>query len=709
MLTIDDVYHYYNGALTLSEETIKTVLKNAGLTEKEAVIYILLAKYEPLKGAEIAKLTKKDKAQIFRILKNLQAKGFVEATLEFPTRYTVTPFENILQNVVTSKREEIIFIEKAKEDLLQHLRKKRHVEASLDKFVVFKGNKRIYSKISKIFKDTKHQLSVAITFPSLKRADRFGVFDVLLNNPLRSQIQYRFLAELSKENLNFVKALVKRMPKSGFNFKARNPDLDLKLFPRMITRDNEEILFFTSMQKVDKLGKDEVCLWTNSKSLVQAFNAVFEDLWRNSTELQDKITEIETGKPSPKTCVISDADEAKKKYEEILQCAEEEIVFMTSSKNLSRYLRNKTRLKEWTMKGVSIRIMAPIMSGNLKTATEISKICEVKHIPIGYPEAAIVDSEHYFHFKTTPKEKEKLTSEPDFESTFYTNDVEYVNKMKNMFDDVWKNASAPHPVTLEAILKRSHVPRGAPISDRKKSYLKDFKGLSFKEWKLRETPAEKDVLNKLISTKKFTSEIPPKNTMILHGSMGSAIVHPPHFFNLPDVVFTIMHIEKHSTLGGEDSILISVQRETANGHVYVPSAYVGDNPKAQDIKKAFMAGTPAGQNVQLFEKDEIQIQIHGNTLFAAWARQIPLFPQQYILPPSCLLMEGYGALQTDSYTMFSASGYKTEIERNGFAAFVTFFHPASKYSGPGTDGFFARDYVATIYPPSGLNEKEQTS
>jgi hypothetical protein len=122
-----------------------------------------------------------------------------------------------------------------------------------------------------------------------------------------------------------------------------------------------------------------------------------------------------------------------------------------------------------------------------------------------------------------------------------------------------------------------------------------------------------------------------------------------------------------------------------------------------------MAGTPAGQNVQLFEKDEIQIQIHGNTLFAAWARQIPLFPQQYILPPSCLLMEGYGSLHTDSYTMFSASGYKTEIERNGFAAFVTFFHPASKYSGPGTDGFFARDYVATIYPPVGPNGKRQTS
>jgi sugar-specific transcriptional regulator TrmB len=141
MLTTDNVYHYYKRVSILREETIKTVLRNAGLTEKEAVIYILLAKHEPLKGSEIAKLAKKDKAQIFRILKNLQVKGFIEATLEFPTRYTVTPFENILENVVKSKREEIVFIEKTKEDLLHHLRKKSQAEPSLEKFVVVKGNK----------------------------------------------------------------------------------------------------------------------------------------------------------------------------------------------------------------------------------------------------------------------------------------------------------------------------------------------------------------------------------------------------------------------------------------------------------------------------------------------------------------------------------------------------------------------------------------
>lgn len=684
----------------MGEETIKTVLKNAGLTEKESIIYISLAKNEPLEGAEIAKLTKKDKAQVFRIIKNLQAKGFVESTLDYPARYTVTPFENILETVVKSKQEEITSIEKAKGQLVHYLKKKNQIEPSLEKFVIIKGNRKIYSRISKIFKETKNQLSVAMTFRTFVTADRLGVFDSAFKAPRRAQSKYRFLTEVTKENLNFFKALLDRMPKSMFSFKATNPDLAFTLFPRMIARDNEEILFFTSAPSVEK-SKDEVGLWTNSKSLVQAFSTVFEDLWRNSTDLKDRISEIELGKPTLKTCFLDDSDEAKKKYDETLHSAEKEIILMTSSKSLNEYLFRE-HLEEWFSKGISVRIMTPVTSKNLETVKKISKFCKVKHISAGYPETTIVDNENYFQFKTASKEK--TNSALDFENAFYTNDFEYVRKMKKLFEDLWKNAYSPSPVTLEKILEGIHAPKDQPFSEIKTSYLKPISGLGIKDWKLKSTAVEREVLDKLIGSRELVAENLPKNVTKMHGSMGSAVVHPPDSFKLPDMLFTIFHVEKHSSFGEEDSMLVSIRRETTKGPIYVPSAYVGDNPNAQAIWKAFMTGTPAGQNVQLFKKNEIQIQIHGNTMFVAWTRQISLFPPQYILPPSCLLMEGFGELKADSYSMFSPSGYKICVERNGFEAFVTFFHPESKYSGPGTDGFFARDYISTVYKTS-VNEE----
>jgi hypothetical protein len=40
------------------------------------------------------------------------------------------------------------------------------------------------------------------------------------------------------------------------------------------------------------------------------------------------------------------------------------------------------------------------------------------------------------------------------------------------------------------------------------------------------------------------------------------------------------------------------------------------------------------------------------------------------------------------------------VKQNGFDAFVTFIHPSSKYSGPGTDGFLVRDYIMELTPQS---------
>ena len=93
----------------MDKEPIKKVLKSFGLTEKETEVYIFLAKQGVLRGRKIAKQMKKDKGQVYRILKSLQKKGLVESTLEFPTRFTAVPFEKVLDLFIKSKQEEVTF------------------------------------------------------------------------------------------------------------------------------------------------------------------------------------------------------------------------------------------------------------------------------------------------------------------------------------------------------------------------------------------------------------------------------------------------------------------------------------------------------------------------------------------------------------------------------------------------------------------------
>jgi hypothetical protein len=62
------------------------------------------------------------------------------------------------------------------------------------------------------------------------------------------------------------------------------------------------------------------------------------------------------------------------------------------------------------------------------------------------------------------------------------------------------------------------------------------------------------------------------------------------------------------------------------------------------------------------------------------------------------LIEGYGGIKTAAYTVIGPTGVGFTAKQNGLDAFVTFMHPSSKYSGPGTDGFFVRDFVGDISP-----------
>jgi sugar-specific transcriptional regulator TrmB len=690
----------------LGEESIKKVLINSGLTGKEAEIYMFLARNDALTGTEVAKILKKDNAQVFRILKKLRAKGFLESTMEFPARHIVVPFENILDRIIKIRQEEIALIQKSKVDLLTQLKKKSQTEldTSLERFVVIKGNKRIYSKINQIIQKTKHQLSIATTLSDLIRADRFGVLDVAFNHPLRSQISYRFLTELSEQNLNALKSLLERSKKTDFNLKSRNPNLGLKLFPRMVARDNEEILFFTK-PRTEKSTNDEVCLWTNSKSLVQAFGAIFEELWRNSRDTGEKIAEIDAGKSTPKTCAMTETDVAQY-YSKMLQLATEDIILITSSKGLIKYSNQGPLIEKWKNSGVHVKIMAPIVRENAKEVQQLQKTFEVRHIPENYIETTIVDGEHLFQFKTPPMGSETLESIPNLENTLYTNELEYVEKMKTTLNNIWKNATRPPAVTLEAIIG-SFGPILAPLLD--KATLSNKSVIKITDIKPPGTITEKEVLDKIIHANKIMIKDPLKDFSKMYASSAIAAINPPDSINVPKILIAVNKIEKQSTYGAEDNLTIFLwlPRLRSTGHAYVPVAAIGDNPKSQQQLKALFAGTPAGQNVQLVRKDELQVRVHGNTMFAGWTVTIPLYPKQYILPPSCLLIEGHGNVRTHGFTILHSSGFKSKIEENYFDAFVTFIHPSSKYSGPGTDGVFARDYIMTNFPPKLGNRQQE--
>jgi sugar-specific transcriptional regulator TrmB len=679
----------------VSQEEILKILRNLGLKKTEAKTYFYLAKRGPKKAKEITKALKITKQRLYPILKNLENKAIVKATLDRPAKFYAVPFEKVLDLFAKAKFEEAKIIQQNKGKLLSdwesiRLPKDKDVSA---KFAIIKGRNYIYSKIQQMIEETTNQFSMLSDFSGLLRAEQFGVLDSIRNHPLKSEIEFRVITEVSKNHLGIMKELLISLD-SSIMIKGRNADVGLPLFPRMIIRDNQEILYFISRQTREPEDQhDFVGILTDCTSLVKPFSSLFEELWKNSTDIQQKILEIETGILPQRTLIIEEPDIALAKYNEVLKNAQKNIIMIASSKEILLYRKNPSLLKELTKTGVKIKIMAPISRENLKACLDLLEFCEVRHIPNEYMKTIIIDEKHLFQFKLPESQIKDEIAAVSSKQTVYSNDFEYVEKTKKMLLDIWKKSVIPSAVTAGSIIEQQLSSSDHLFAKKSKDKFVDVVYTSGQFYKNPQTNkiTVKDVISKIEAYKKGTKSVDNQNT-VLCGALGYALIRSHNNFNYPDMFIIAYDIDEESTFGAENALVISLEMKALSGlKYYIPVTIIGDNPKATNGWKRDLAGLPAKNNYHLFKRDELHIQTLGNTLFVGWTKPIPLLSNQKPLPPSALLLEATGKIQSRSYEMTLSSGLNQKQRFNYSDAFVTFIHQKTKYQGPSTDGTFVRD------------------
>jgi sugar-specific transcriptional regulator TrmB len=696
------------------EKTLKSLM-NLGLTKAEAKVYFYLSKRGPKKASEIKSALKMTRQQLYIVARRLQNKSIITATMDRPTKFSAVPLNKVLDLMAKAKFEEAKIIEANKGNLLSDWESITVPPVKESNwFTVIKGRNHVYSKIQQMILDTQSQISIVSNISGFLRADRFGVFDVINKHPNRSKIKFRLVTEISKQDIQPTKHLIENL-NSILRVKARNTDIGLSLFPKMVIRDNEELLYFISPKTNQMENRDDYfSLLTNCTSIVKPFSMVFEDLWSNSTEIKQKINELETGNLPPRTLMINDEKKAKSKYDQALRNAEKEIFIVTPANRLLDLTKNIERFSSWKSRGVSVKIMSPITGENLAVAKELSNYVQIRHCPVNYLETTIVDGEHLFQFKNLRGAAGNLDRPSTLENTFYSNDHERVTKTENILQNIWTNSSAPSAITIESVFNRPpSAHKGVSASKlRQFNIYRDGKPSTFRRFPPALSPdvnvvdeketgmiTEKEVISRIIKTnREMMNDSFPKR-IIACCSIGFALVHPPSHFNLPDILIEVMHIDKKSTFGAEDALMIYFWLDTPMGFKYVPMAVVGDNPRGKMAWKVQTQGTPAEKNYYPIERDQIQIQVYGNTFFAEWTVPIMIVPGKKTLPPAAILLEAYGKVRPHSFSTVLPSKLRNNLAFNYFEAFVTLMHNASEYTGPGTDGLFIRDgYIETILP-----------
>ncbi|MHA1238775.1 MAG: TrmB family transcriptional regulator [Candidatus Odinarchaeia archaeon] len=411
-------------------ERLIKYLMEYGLSEKQAEVYLFIAKNGPCKASDVSKTLKMRRTEVYRVINELQSIGVIESTFDFPAKFMALPVSKALDCFIKFKQDEIIRLKELKEEICRIIDKVSIKRSSLpDRFMVIKNLKLLYLKILQMFKSARHTLRYIARDRDIAYMNYRGLFDALKN---RKNIHTMILTEIIPRNLDMFRSISEK----NENIKIKHVK-ESETLPQFIIKDEKEVIIYLNSKSSPGTS---IGLWTNNSALRMILSNFFERLWVNSVAIKERIEEIKTGKPIYETYIVKDPELAYNKYKEITNSAEKEIIRITTIMGVYRILKNFP-LKKLTNKGVKIYCIAPITEKNLDAALQLSKYCEIKHINLSCLRVIIVDDKHLFQLKTPESEIEDVIDPlTHFDNMLYSNDEVYVRNMRNFIWSVWSQA-----------------------------------------------------------------------------------------------------------------------------------------------------------------------------------------------------------------------------------------------------------------------------
>ncbi len=436
----------------MSEKDITKFLQALGLSKRETEVYIFLAKHGVQSTSLVSKKLKMERVQTYRTFKKLLEKGFIEATLERPTRFTVVPFERLVESFINAKKTEIKNLDEQKESLLASWQaiSAPESEGTIAKFLVITGKKKIHSKMLNMVEESKKEVLVLTTSLGLIQEDIAGIFDEVIHSSQKRHVQFKIITDILQENLTVAENINNKISVKNMDVECRHVNLNPRFFPCFLIKDEEEAILYASHGgKSSVLNLEDEGLWINDKMFISILKAFFVQMWQNALDAARRINELKTGIPLGETIVIKDPEEAWAKLAKVLEAAREDVIVITSSQSINSILENDPFAKHFK-KGLRFRIMASIDLDNLEAAKKLSHRYEIKHVPINYLTMIIVDYRALFILKSPPIYEGTSESPFYMDDTFYTDDPEAVERASETLNDIWKRGVEISEISSQA-------------------------------------------------------------------------------------------------------------------------------------------------------------------------------------------------------------------------------------------------------------------
>lgn len=262
-----------------------TKLMDYGLTPLEAKIYIFLVQFGKLSAGELARTMHIARPEAYRLVRELAKKGIVVEQLGRPMLFEALDPDKMLQQLTKQFEKKVEFLRCNQADLKDWLisRKSEQEERSLPEQFKMLREQLVFEKVSEMILSAKEEILF-----SCKSLDASKGFQNSLDSDcfkaVKKEIRVRGVMEIGKDDLDVLPTLEK-LENAGSGIEIRHGLVDF----RYILKDKKELLIGTG-SPADISG-----LWTNDPNLIQSTTDSFEQRWKASKPLRERVSEVEAG------------------------------------------------------------------------------------------------------------------------------------------------------------------------------------------------------------------------------------------------------------------------------------------------------------------------------------------------------------------------------------------------------------------------------
>ncbi|MBT3641136.1 MAG: hypothetical protein HOD35_07030 [Euryarchaeota archaeon] len=254
-----------------------TLLVDAGLSEREAEVVIVLSTKSNLKASELAKELGTTRLDAYNSLERLQSTGLVTVTVDRPMKFSSPPLKNVLEHLINIRKEQLSKIQQGFEDIKQgnsqYVQEDVTESAEVEpKFAVLKERIHIFTKMEKMAKDSQDSLILTL--------GKFGILHLCrstalseVNKAAQRGVEVRVIAQLDRRTIRFFSEL-------DPSISVRHSD-DLESQGTVVD-SSEAIQYLNTEENPVGRGKTDAALLIESAPFADSQRNLIESIWEEA-------------------------------------------------------------------------------------------------------------------------------------------------------------------------------------------------------------------------------------------------------------------------------------------------------------------------------------------------------------------------------------------------------------------------------------------